>query len=100
MRLDEDQSGPAVDRYLSDAADDADWDRRCALVYDAIGAIIDGTWYQLYEHWDEVTWPGCVVMTLAGATVMVWRVVLEEPGVLRIVFVGDVGPEPPNPRVS
>lgn len=70
------------------------------MVYDAIDAIIGGTWYQLYEHWDEVTWPGSVVMALQGPTLMVWRVVLEEPGVLRIVFVGDIGPEPPHPRVT
>jgi hypothetical protein len=95
VRLETTQSSRAIDRYLEAADDDAEYERRRKLVYDAIVAIVGGVWYQLYEHWDELSWPGCVVMSLSGPTLMVWRVVLEEPGVLRIVFVGDVGPEPP-----
>ncbi len=89
MKLDNEQSKAAVDRFLYEGVADFDeFEHRRKLLYDAVSTILNGTWIQLYEHWEEVTVPGAVAMVLDGEHVMVWRVVLERPGLVQIMYVG------------
>ncbi len=88
MKLDQEQSAQAIDRFLYSAEDFDEFEHRRQLLYDAVGAILNGTWLQLYEHWDEVTIPHAVGMALSSEHVMTWRVVLERPGLVQIMYVG------------
>lgn len=89
MQLDEGQSEAAINRYLYEAGVDVtEFERRRKLVLDAVAHICDMTWLQLYQHWDEVTIPGAVAMALTPEEIMTWRVVLERPGLVQIMYVG------------
>lgn len=58
------------------------------MVYDALGAIVDGTWSVAYAHWDEVTVPEGVTMRLSDEEVLTWRTFMEWPDVFRVVYIG------------
>ena len=89
MQLDEGLSDPVIDRYLHDDDPDlTEFSRRVDLVHGAISAILNMTWLQLYDHWDEVTIPTAVAMALTPEEIMVWRVNLERPGLLQVLYVG------------
>lgn len=85
MRLETGHSDKVIDRFLEDAVDEGDWQRRCDLVMAAVAAIIDGTWRQLYKHRDELVIPGAVVMKIATDCWLVWRVNLEAPGIVQLL---------------
>lgn len=89
MELDEGLSDAVIDRYLHASDPDlVEFDRRVSIVHAAIASILDMTWLQLYEHWDEVTIPTAVAMALNADEIMVWRVNIERPGLLQILYVG------------
>lgn len=67
-----------LDEGLSDP-DLVEFDRRVSVVHAAVASILDMTWLQLYEHWDEVTIPTAVAMALNADKIMVWRVHLNDP---------------------
>ena len=57
------------------------------VVYEALFAISDGTWVQLYDHWTNRAYPACTVMALTAEVQLVWHVPLELPGCFRVVAV-------------
>lgn len=61
-----------------------------SVVYDALFAIMEGTWYQLYEHWNDLTHPCAVAMRLNDEEVLIWRTYIDIPGVFRVLYVGRV----------
>lgn len=84
MRLDP-WSEPVIDDWLSRTPVE-----RHNLVYDALFSIVEGTWYQLYEHYDFLARPGSVAMRLSSEEVVVWQVLPEAPGVFRVWYIGKV----------
>ncbi len=89
MKLDEALSDAAIDRYLRAGDPDlVEFARRTDLVYTALEAILNMTWLQIYEHWDEMTIPGAVAMALTGDEIIVWRVNIERPGLIQVMYVG------------
>ncbi len=61
-----------------------------ALVIDALMRIVDGTWVEHYDHLDDLTRRGTVVMWIRPDLVVVWRIITEYPNYFRLVFIGSL----------
>lgn len=59
------------------------------LVYDALFAIVDGTWTEKYRHWDDLV-RQAIVLAISEDEVLVWRRYVEYPDYFRVLYVGKI----------
>lgn len=52
-------------------------------------AIQDGSWTDIYDHLDEVTRRGAVIMFVREDLVITWRTITEYPDWYRVLYIGD-----------
>lgn len=81
MRLD---GGKRIEEWLASTPEE-----RHHLVYDALFAIVDGTWAEKYRHWDDLVRNG-IALELSADEVLVWRRYVEYPDYFRVLYVGKI----------
>ena len=81
MRLD---GGKVLEAWLASTQEE-----RHHLAYNALFAIVEGTWPVRYAHWDDVVRKG-IVLRISDDEVLVWRQYTEYPDRFRILYIGKV----------
>jgi hypothetical protein len=59
------------------------------LLYEALFAIVEGSWATKYQHWDDVVRRG-IVLLISDDEVLVWRQYVEYPDTFRVLYVGKI----------
>ena len=59
------------------------------LVYDALFAIVDGSWAEKYRHWDDLV-RNAIALEISDDEVLVWRRYVEYPDYFRVLYVGKI----------
>lgn len=78
---------PIAEAWLASTPED-----RHHLLYDALFAIVEGTWPSAYRHYDDVTarWPHGVILQISAEEVLVFRVYTEYPNWFRLIYIGKI----------